>query len=61
MGVYINNEIVPPMSSHKIQQFLKVAMCLPTAELYTTQAASDRTNTKQPVLYKSEKKENLLI
>ena len=57
----MNGKMVPLMSSNKIQQFLKVAMCLPTAELYTTQATSDLRNTKQPVLSKSKKKENLLI
>ena len=56
MGVGMNGKMVPLMSSNKIQQFRKVAMCLPTAELYTSQPASDLRNTKQPVLSKSKKK-----
>ena len=41
------------MASHDILQFCKVAMCLPTAKLYTTQPTSEHRNTKQPVLSKS--------
>ena len=60
MGVVIISKIVPLMSSNKIQQFRKVAMCLPNAVLYTTHAACECRITKQPVLSKSGKKRKMI-